>query len=124
MREALFFPNVWRRCVYYTIFQTASATGNLQCNASVCLYKHSAFFYLYTDYTNYTDYTPYTINPGESAENRIPTRMIHIINKQTWSMLQAQSCNPAEYGGKRAASGRDLHKESEPVISDKLACST
>ena len=59
-------------------------------------------FYPYTDYTNYTDYTPYTrytANPDNSTGNEIPAWLTRKINKRTLPILQAQSCNPAEYGG-------------------------
>jgi len=38
--------------------------------------------------------------------------------------LQAQSCNPAEYGGKGRHRAGICIKKGEPIISDKLACST
>ena len=83
--------------------------------------------YQYTDYTKYTDYTPYTqytINLGETTYNRILAFLIQRIYKQTRPMLQAQSCNPAEYGGKGRHRAGICIKKGEPIISDKLACST
>ena len=80
--------------------------------------------YDYTDYTQYTDFTQYTINLGETTYNRILAFLIQRIYKQTRPMLQAQSCNPAEYGGKGRHRAGICIKKGEPVISDKLACST
>ena len=80
--------------------------------------------YQYTDYTPYTPYTPYTANPEKSTGIEIPAWLIRTIYKQTWPMMQAQSCNPAEYGGKGRHRARFCIKKGEPIISDKLACST
>ena len=80
--------------------------------------------YDYTDYTQYTDYTHYTINLGETTYNRILAFLIQRIYKRPRPMLQAQSCNPAEYGGKGRHRAGICIKKGEPVKSDKLACCT
>ena len=78
----------------------------------------------YTDYTSYTKYTDYTISLGAGVGRLYLAWLIRKIYKRTRSMMQAQPCNPAEYGGKGRHQAGICIKKNEPVISDKLACST
>ena len=76
------------------------------------------------NYTNYTSYTEYTISLRAGVERLYLAWLIQTNNKRTRPMMQAQSCNPAEYGGKGRHRAGICIKKGEPIISDKLACST